>query len=317
MKHMDKQKTQIDCVGVIGLGVMGYAMAQRLLAAGAQVRGHDVNDANVRRFEQAGGAPAGSPATAVAGADVVMLMVPDDDAVQQVLFGEQGAAAAMAPGSVVWLASTVNPDYARSVHGRLQSLGVELIDGPVSGGLAGAQTGQLTVLAGAASPVVQQARPVMQACAAHIVHVGEVGAGSMFKAINQLLTSAHIALTAEALALANRAGLDTGLLVEVIRHSAGNSVQFEKRAPRMARGDHTVHATVDLFRKDVSIVMDLAAQLKLPVPLASTVMSLFATAAALGHGQDSDTQIIKVYDALCMSAQTDNVATPPLDPTVH
>lgn len=235
-----------------------------------------------------------------------MVMVHSAAQVDEVLFGAQGAARALPPQAVVWLASTVTPVYARELAGRLGALGLALVDGPVSGGVDKAADGTLTVMAGGAAASLDRAEPAMQACAARIYRVGDVGAGSTVKMVNQLLTASHIALTSEAIALGARAGVEPAMLVEVIRESAGTSLQFERRAPRMLAGDHTPHSTVHTFLKDLGIVLEAARALDFPLPLASAANQVFTMAAALGHGRDSDTRVMSVYETFGASP----IATP-------
>jgi L-threonate 2-dehydrogenase len=281
-------------VGFVGLGTMGAAMAARLLAAGHTVHGFDVRAAAVTRFAERGGRPARDAADAAR--DLLVIMVHDAEQVENVLCGHAGALESLRPGATVWLASTVAPSYARDLGTRLDEAGVTLVDGPVSGGLAGATAGTLTVIAGGDPAVLDRARPVMAACAARVCRVGGVGAGSTVKLINQVLTAAHIALTAEALALAARAGVDPRLVVDVVSSSAGTSRQFETRSPAMLAGDHTPTATVRTFLKDLGIAQDVAAELDFPMPLAAATNRVFTMAAEAGHADDGDTAVLRVYE---------------------
>jgi 3-hydroxyisobutyrate dehydrogenase len=172
-----------------------------------------------------------------------------------------------------------------------------LIDGPVSGGLTGAQAGELTIMASGHPDALALAEPVMRACARTVHKVGaQAGAGSQVKLINQLLTATHIALTAEAVAFGARAGLDPRVLTEVISQSAGRSFQFEKRAPRMVAGDHAKHSTVNIFLKDLEIALEGARQLRFPTPLTATAHQVFTMAAGMGLAMESDTRVLDVYE---------------------
>jgi len=291
-------------VAAVGLGAMGAPMAARLLKAGWAVRAADIDAAARARFAAAGGTACASAAEAAAQADVLLVMVHTAAQADEVLFGAAGAAPALAPRAVVWLASTVTPAYARELAARLAGHGLSLVDGPVSGGVGKAADGTLTVMAGGDAAALDRAGLVMQACAARIYRVGEAGAGSTFKMINQLLTASHIALAAEAVALGARAGIDPALLVEVIRESAGTSVQFERRAPRMLAGDHTPHSTVHTFLKDLGIALDAGRSLDFPLPLAAAANQVFTMAAALGHGRASDTRVVSVYESFGAPVQS-------------
>jgi 3-hydroxyisobutyrate dehydrogenase len=286
-------------VGVIGLGKMGSAMAARLLAAGHVVSGHDLNPEAVAVLATQGGKAAASPAHAAQHAAVLLVMVHDAAQVESVLFGgqdaAQGAAGQMAPGSVVWLASTVAPDYARALAQRLQAQGVALVDGPVSGGATGAEDGDLVAICGATPQALEQATFALQACCRQVHHVGEPGMGSTVKMINQLLVATHCALTSEAMALAMRAGVDPARLIEVIAQSAGTSRIFEKRAPRIAQGDHAVHVTINTLRKDLQIAIDTAHSLGLEPVIARSAHGLLSAAATAGCGAQSDTTLVQDY----------------------
>lgn len=282
-------------VGVIGLGRMGGAMAARLMDAGHNVSGFDVSADAVERFTRRGGQAVNSPALAAEGADVLLVMVHDAAQTEGVLFGGTGAAARLSPGSVVWLASTVPPGYATELAARLDALGVALVDGPVSGGATGAQDGDLVAICGAAPQVLGRAAFALEACCRQVHHVGAAGMGSTVKMINQLLVAAHSALTSEAMALAARAGVDLAQFIDVITQSAGNSRIFEKRAPRIAAGDHAVHVSIDTLRKDLAIVIDTAHELGLQPAVALGVQGVLDAAAAAGHGSDSDTRLVQAY----------------------
>ncbi len=276
---------------------MGGPIARRLLAAGFSVCGIDLDEQAVARFAQAGGLPASSLRDAAAGGDVLVIAVQDEKQVEQLVSGGDGVLDAMRVDTLVWSLSTVAPGYIRGLGRRLRDKGLHLVDGPVSGGVQKAESGELTVMAGCAASAYERMEPVFAVCASQVFHVGDVGAGSTFKALNQLLTASHIALTAETIELATRAGLDVELLVAIVRQSAGNSVQFEKRALRMMREDHARHATVDIFRKDLGIAIGLADDLGLSIPVAQAANRVFGEAARLGYGRDSDTRVLEVYRA--------------------
>ncbi|MBU1442143.1 MAG: NAD(P)-dependent oxidoreductase [Gammaproteobacteria bacterium] len=277
---------------------MGSHMAARLLAAGHAVVGFDVDSAATDRLVADGGRAAESPADAARAAEVLLVMVHDAAQVDRVLFGEGGAAGALdtlPPRGVVWLASTVPPAYAQALSARLASRGVSFIDGPVSGGTSGAEDGSLVAICGAAPDVLEAASFALAACAQHVHRVGPPGAGSTVKMINQLLVAAHSALTAEVMALALRADVDTAQLIEVIGQSAGGSTIFEKRAPRIAAGDHAVHVTIDTLRKDLSIAIESARQMGLDPTIALGVQGVLNAAADAGHGAASDTTLVDDY----------------------
>lgn len=271
-------------------------MAARLIEAGHAVTGCDLQEAALRRLAERGGQPARSPAAACADASVVILMVHDAAQVDAVLFqADTGVLAGLRAGAIVWLASTVKPAYAIELGRRLAERGIRFIDGPVSGGMTGAQAGELTVMAGGDAQAIEEALPLMRACATHVHHVGGVGTGSTVKMVNQLLVASHIALAAESLALAQSAGVDLPQLVEVIGHSAGHSRMFGKRAPRMVQDEHTPHATVRVFLKDLAIALDAAREHAVPTPMTTAAHQVFNLAAGAGFAEQSDTRLFDLY----------------------
>lgn len=286
-------------IGFIGLGAMGRPICTHILQAGHRVTGFDVNEQALRQLEPSGLKVAGTPADTACEADILVVMVHNATQVDQVLFGENGAARVLARDTTIWLASTVSPDYVEGLARRLQEFSVNLVDGPVSGGATGAKDAALAIIASGDPQAMSVCDTIMKSCAKVIYHVGDTpGMASKIKLINQLLTASHIALTAEALAFGARAGIDPALLLKIIPQSAGTSRQFEKRAPRMAASDHTPHSTIGIFLKDLDIAMDAARQLHFPVPMASMAHQLFTMAAGAGYVKESDTTILKVYEQM-------------------
>lgn len=291
-------------VAVIGLGAMGGAMARRLVQAGFRVTGCDLDARAGARLAHHGGQMVANAALAAADASVLIVMVHDQSQVERVLFGPEGAVPSLPVGATVWLASTVPPAYVRSLASRLAMHGVQFVDGPVSGGATGAEAGKLTVIAAGATAALAACAGVMGACAQRVLPVGDVGAASTIKAINQVLVAAHVALTAEALCVAERAGVDLAQLVDVISASAGSSRMFEKRAPRMAAADHLPHTTLATLDKDLRIALELAHALGVPMPLAESAHLVFLRAASAGRGGDSDTLLLDAYRAWSRAAAT-------------
>jgi putative dehydrogenase len=278
-------------IGFIGLGAMGGPIARHLCAAGHRITGFDINPVALRRLEEAGGtaacsaAEAAEAAEAAGGAAILFVLVVNDKQAEIVLFGEGGAVAALPAGATVILSSTLPPDQAAALAARLDEIGLLMLDAPLSGGVTGAEAGTLTVIASGPDAAYAAAEPALRAFSSKLYRVGKrAGQGSTVKLVNQLLTATHIALTAEALALGARAGVDPSLLCEVVAHSAGRSFLFEKRAPLMIAGDHTPQSRVDIFLKDLSIALDAARGLNAPVPIAAAAHQVFTMAAAAGLG---------------------------------
>lgn len=286
-------------VGLIGLGAMGLGMAQSLRRAGHVPHVFDVRPEAVQAFVQEGGAACASPAELGAACDVVISVVVNAAQTESVLFGEQGCAAAMKPGSVFVMCSTVDPNWSIALESRLEGMGLLYIDAPISGGAAKAAAGQMTMMTAAKPAAYDKAGAVLEAMAGKVYRLGDkAGAGSQVKIINQLLAGVHIAAAAEAMALGLREGVDAAALYEVITHSAGNSWMFENRMAHVLAGDYTPLSAVDIFVKDLGLVLDTARASKFPLPLASTAHQMFMQASTAGHGREDDSAVIKIFPGI-------------------
>jgi 3-hydroxyisobutyrate dehydrogenase len=286
-------------IGFVGLGAMGAPMAARLVAAGHAVRGFDQRDAALQSLVGAGGSAAASARDAASGADLLWLMVVNGEQADDVLFGTDGAAAALPPGALVIAGCTQPPASARRLAERVAAAGATLLDAPVSGGVVGATGGSLSVMCSGAQAAFDTARPAFDAVAQRIFHVGsEAGLGSTAKMINQLLCGVHIAAAAEAMNVAERAGLSLDMVHQIISVSAGHSWMWGDRAPRMMMDDPPVASAVDIFVKDLGIVLDQGKLARQGLPLAAAAMQMFLAASGLGHGKADDSQVIRAYRAL-------------------
>jgi len=286
-------------VGVIGLGSMGLGVAHTLLKKGFEVHAHDVRQPVVKAFAKQGGIAAASPAEVASNASVVIVLVLNAEQTEDVLFGRNGAASRMARGSVVVASATVPPAYAEYLGQRLTPHGIHVIDAPVSGGAARAASGQLSIMASGSRAAFRRAQPVLDAIAIKVYRLGEhTGMGSKVKMINQLLAGVHIASACEAMALGIRAGVDPNVLYEVISNSAGASWMFQNRVPHILAGDYTPLSAVNIFVKDLGIVLDSAKQLMFPLPLTATAHQLYVMAGAAGYGLEDDSAVVKVFQHL-------------------
>ena len=285
-------------VAVIGLGSMGYGMASALKGAGFTVVACDVNRAAVERFVGEGGLGAASPAEAARGAV-------NAAQTEAVLFGETGCAAAMTAGSVFLSCATMAPSVARALAARLQPTGVLYLDSPISGGARRAAEGALTVLASGSAAAMAKAEPVLSAIAAKVYRLGDApGIGAAYKMVNQLLAGVHIAAASEAIAFAAAQGLDIRTVYEVITQSAGNSWMFEDRIPHVLADDYTPRSAVEIFVKDLGIIMDMAREGRLAVPVAGSALQMFLATAAAGMGKDDDASVARLYARLMATSLT-------------
>ena len=282
-------------VTVVGLGSMGYGMAQSLLRAGHSVFGIDINPAPVARLAAEGGRIA-PLAEAVAASDIVVLVVLNAAQTESVLFGPEGCAPALRAGAAVIACATVPPAFSREMEARAASLGLAYLDAPISGGALRAAKGELSIMASGSQEAFDGAAPALDAMAANVFDLGRAaGAGSAMKAVNQLLAGIHIAAMGEAMAFAASQGLDLARVVEVITRSAGNSWMFENRAPHVVDADYAPRSAINIWPKDLDIVTAIAAGAHLPVPIAETALAQFRAAAAAGDGMLDDAAVVKVY----------------------
>ena len=285
--------------GVIGLGSMGGGVAKSLLRAGFPVRVYDVRPEAVRAFVDMGAIGCASPTELGAACQIVIVLVVNAAQAEAVLFGEHGAASALAPGSVVVMSVTVAPDYAEDVGRRLAERGILTIDAPVSGGAAKAATGEMTIMSSGVAEAFDICETVFAAIATKVYRLGDApGAGSRVKMINQLLAGVHIAAAAEAMAMGIKAGADPQVLYDVISNSAGSSWMFQNRVPHILAGDYTPLSAVNIFVKDLGIVLEAARKSTFPLPLTAIAHQMFMMAAAAGHGSEDDSAVVKIFPGI-------------------
>ena len=293
-----------ESVAVIGLGAMGLGMAQSLRRAGFHVRACDVRTEVALKFAMEGGTACATPAEAAASADIVVSVVVNASQTEGVLFGENGAAEAMSKGSLFVMCSTVDPNWSIALEQRLADLGILYLDAPISGGAAKAAAGTMTMMTAGRPEAYAKAGRALDAMAANVYRLGDcAGNGSKVKIINQLLAGVHIAAAAEAMALGLRVGVDPRALYEVITHSAGNSWMFENRMPHVLTGDYAPLSAVDIFVKDLGLVLDTARATKFPLPLSSTAHQMFMQASTAGHGREDDSAVIKIFPGIHLPAK--------------
>lgn len=286
-------------VGVIGLGAMGMGVAMSLLREGFVVHACDVRAEAVQKVVDAGGIAAASPAALAPLVEVLITVVVNADQTETVLFGAQGAVPHMKPGSVVIASATVSPEFAKALGERIAAAGLLMIDGPISGGAAKAMAGEMTVMSSGSPAAYAKCEDVLDAIAGKVYRLGdEVGPGSVVKMVNQLLAGVHIAAAGEAMALAIRAGADPDQVYEVITHSAGNSWMFQNRVPHILAGDYTPLSAVNIFVKDLGIVLDYAKKSVFPLPLSAAAHQMYMSASAAGHGGEDDSAVIKVFPGI-------------------
>jgi len=284
---------------VIGLGSMGMGAALNLLRKGHSVTGCEIREEGRTAFISHGGNAVASPDELPNDLDAVVVFVINATQTEAALFGPQGCLSRMPKGSVIICCATIAPEAAKALGKRLDDAGYLMLDSPVSGGTAGAHAGTMTVMASGSEAAFAKADPVLQAISTKVWKLGtEVGVGSTVKMVNQLLAGVHIATAAEAMALGIRAGGDPETLFKVISESAGSSWMWQNRMPHVLAGDDTPASAVNIFVKDLGIVLDQARSLTFPLPMASAAHQLFLAAAANGQGYKDDAFVIRVWQAL-------------------
>lgn len=284
-------------IGFVGLGAMGLPMAINLAGRGFAVSGFDVRAEAVAALAKAGGHAAASAAEAATGADVVMLMVVSAEQAEAVLF-ENGALDAVAEGGTVIVMATCPPAVVEAMAERVIGTGRAFVDAPVSGGVVGAKAASLTVMAAAPGATFAAVRPLLEALGDKVFHVGEApGQGATVKAVNQLLCGAHIVIAAEGLALAERIGVDPKIVLEILGGSAASSWMLNDRGPRMLMEDPPVTSAVDIFVKDLGIVLEAGRGAGMSLPHAELAHGTFKTLSGQGKGRLDDSQVIMHYRA--------------------
>lgn len=283
-------------LSVIGLGSMGYGMAQSLAKGGFAVTGFDTRPEVVAEFAAEHGAGAASLAEAAATADILVIVVVNADQTQQVLLGEGGLLASARPGAVIVSCATMAPERARALAEAVEATGRHYVDAPISGGAARAAEGALTMLVSGRPEAIAKARAALDAMSAKLYLLGdEPGIGASFKIVNQLLAGVHIAAASEAIVFAKRLGLDIAKVYEVITASAGNSWMFENRMPHVLDGDYSPRSAVEIFTKDLGIIADISRSEKFATPIASSALQMFLMTAAAGMGKDDDASVARLY----------------------
>lgn len=282
-------------IGIIGLGSMGYGMARNLIKAGHQVWGHDINPDAVARLV-ADGAQAGALLDHAEALDALVVVVLNAAQTEAVLFGPEGVAAALQQNTVILSCATIPPAFAAEMETRAESAGLLYLDAPISGGAIKAASGELTIMASGRKAAFDAAKPALDAISAKVFEMGDrAGAGSAMKATNQMLAGIHIASMAEAITFALAQGISPERFLEVVSQSAGTSWMLENRAPHIIEGDYTPRSTINIWPKDLGIVMDIAQNSGFSAPITEAALALFKEAAEQGLGAEDDAALAKLY----------------------
>lgn len=272
-------------IGFVGLGVMGGGMAHCLLRKGFALRIYALNPQIAQPFVEAGATAATSAAALASSCDLVFLSLPDAAAVEDVLFGPQGLAKGLAPGSCVVDTSTIAATSARALGERLRDQGVWFMDAPVSGGQQGALDGVLTCMVGGAPELVAACAKALGSFCKTVTHVGALGAGQTVKACNQVAVAGALLGVAEAIALSKAEGVDPTLMRDVLLGGAARSFSLEKHGPRIIAGDFKPGFRVRLMRKDLRLALDTARASGAMLPTATLAENLLNQACEAGRAE--------------------------------
>jgi 3-hydroxyisobutyrate dehydrogenase len=286
-------------VGIVGIGAMGMGVALNLLERGYTVHVRDIRREAEEAARAAGGVPHPTPAALAAACDVVMTVVVDDAQTEDVLFGPDGIAGALAPEAVVVLDSTLSPAFVAGAAERLAARGHALVDAPISGGPARARDGSMSMMIAGAPEARTRAARVMADAAARCFVVGDrAGDGARMKLVNNALAGVNLAAAAEAMALALKLGLDGAIAHDVIQASSGASWMFGDRMPRVLSGDYAPRAAARILAKDMGLFLDTAAAAGYAAPIATAGRAAYLAAMAAGLAEEDDAAVIKPYAAV-------------------
>ncbi len=284
-------------IGYVGVGLMGLPMTRHLVARGYRVRAYDIVPEKTKAASDAGAEPVGSPAETAEGTDVVLLNLPTTEAVEAAVFGKNGVAERLKPPQLVIDFSTVKVDKGKSFIAKLrEKTGCGWVDAPVSGGPPAAGSGALTVMAGGEPDEIERVRPLMDDIAGRFTHMGPPGSGLVAKMINQLIVGASQALMAEALALAESAGIDAARIPECLAGGYADSACLQRYFPRMVQRDFAPQGYARQMLKDLEMLSEFAGQLKAPLPMAGQALSLYRMLVHNGHAELDTAAIYKLYE---------------------
>lgn len=284
-------------IGFIGLGVMGRPMAEHLIAAGHSVALHRVKDASQHLVDKGGKALESAKAVALA-SDVIILMLPDTPDVEAVLFGADGVAAGLSAGKLVIDMSSISPVATKDFAKRIEALGCDYLDAPVSGGEVGAKNAALTIMVGGPQAVFDKALPLFQTMGKNITLVGGNGDGQTAKVANQIIVGLNIAAVAEALLFAKQAGADPAKVREALMGGFAASRVLEVHGDRMVKRTFDPGFRIRLHRKDLSLAVDAAKALDIALPNAAATQQLMNAAIARGDGDKDHSALILTLEAL-------------------
>jgi 2-hydroxy-3-oxopropionate reductase len=287
-----------ETVGFVGLGVMGAPMARNLLQAGHSLVVHSRSRGPVDELAEAGAEPASSPREVAERVGVVITMLPDSAAVEDVVVGSDGVLAGASSGDLLIDMSTIHPTVSVAIAEAARERGVAVLDAPVSGGDVGARDGALSIMVGGEPADFERAQPLFDVLGKTIVHVGEHGAGQVVKACNQVVVGITIAAVSEALVLGSKAGVDPERILDVLGGGLAANRVMEMRRHNFLEHDFTPGFRIDLHHKDLGIALESGGEYGVPLPVTALVQQGFRALQAKGHGGDDHSGLLALVEEL-------------------
>jgi len=280
-------------ISVIGLGSMGYGIAQSLIRSGYNVYGHDKNTVQQKKLIEEGGLDAEVP---FGDLDAVIIVVLNEAQTRDIIFGEEGIADKLKKHTLVIVCTTVSPNFAKEMATACENKELLYLDAPISGGSIKSSQGKLSYMVSGSKNALVAAKPILDSTSETVFEFGEVvGSGSAMKAVNQMLAGVHIAAMAEAITFGITQGIEPEKFLEVISKCAGSSWMLENRAPHIIDGDYSPKSSINIWPKDLGIVLDIAKNSNFSAPITSAALQQFIAASGSGLGNEDDAAVAKIY----------------------
>ena len=278
---------------VIGLGSMGFGIAKSLMRSGYKVYGQDKNIDQQQKFIQDGGLEGEVLYDQL---EAVIIVVLNEQQTREIIFGEYGIANKLQNDTLIMVCTTVSPDFAREMDNKCVEKGLLYLDSPISGGSKKSLEGKLSYMISGSQKAQQKAKPLLVATSEKVFKFGtSVGAGSAMKSVNQMLAGIHISAMAEAITFGITQGIEPKKFLEVISECAGTSWMLENRAPHIIDDDYSPKSSINIWPKDLGIVLDIAKKSNFSAPLTATALQQFVAAAGSGLGHEDDAAVAKIY----------------------
>ena len=283
----------MENISVIGLGSMGFGIAQSLIRSGYNVYGQDKNTVQQKKLIEEGGLDAEIP---FGDLDAVIIVVLNEAQTRDIIFGEEGIAEKLKKHTLVIVSTTVSPNFAKEMATACKNKELLYLDAPISGGSIKSSQGKLSYMVSGSKKALIAAKPILDSTSETVFEFGEVvGSGSAMKAVNQMLAGVHIAAMAEAITFGITQGIEPERFLEVISKCAGSSWMLENRAPHIIDGDYSPKSSINIWPKDLGIVLDIAKNSNFSAPITSAALQQFIAASGSGLGNEDDAAVAKIY----------------------